>query len=207
MSSMWRRFVAVLVLGAFAISPVGGVARANPEPPGADVRDLAPPVGGLRLRAADPDVTLTYLLKTGQKDFGRSGPSFGPGPNLMISLSYFNPLCVAPCEVQLPPGDYVFGLTEGNSRILQSRRITLRGDETLTGRWVSRRLLRVGGAMVGLAALFAGFVMMSKRFRCHLDCDDMFPPKWLGPAVSITGAGLMIASQFAQDRAEIDVGP
>jgi hypothetical protein len=213
MSFKWQKVAAALTVASFTLAAVAREAHAGVAASGvAEDSAVAPPEvepgdGVLKLRAAEPDVM--FLLKTAQKNFGPR-VYFGPGTPLRISVHYFERLCLAPCEVRLPPGDYVFGLTEGRSRILQSRVVTLRGDETVTGRWVSRRALRVGGSLLGLGVLLAGFITMSKkRYECDATgrCDNKHPYFWLGLGLAIGGGGLMIASQFQQDRAEIDVAP
>lgn len=198
MVGMRLRVAAALTVIAFVVTSLAADARADEAPPAAAVAETDVP---LQLRAYEPDVM--WLLKTGRKDLWK-GPRvmFGPGPHLSrITVNYFEQLCFAPCAVQLPPGTYVFGLTEGSSRILESEPVTLRGNELLTGRWVSRRAFRVGGSIVGLLSVLVGFVRMIKKD----DATNTHPQFWLGLGLMVGGGALMVVSQLQRDRAEIEV--
>jgi hypothetical protein len=162
----------------------------------------------LRLRATQPDAT--YLLKVGRQDLlPRFMITIGRPPISQITIHTYQPLCAAPCDVTLPPGDYIFGMTQGDSRILDSKRLTLRGGETLTGTWVSRRAVRLLMAYSGLAAMLGGFIVAIKRGQeCVAgSCSTTHPHAWLGLGIAVGGAGLMVLSQYQVDRAEIEVTP
>jgi hypothetical protein len=194
------RFVTAvpLLTSLVAATARPGAARAAPTPPPEE-----PALAGARLRllATQPDVT--WLLKKGRRDLL---PRFTVGPVSQITIHTFEEMCAAPCEAQLPPGDYIFGLTQADSRILQSTRLTLRGDETLTGTWVSRRPARIATAFTGLAALLAGFIVASKKHEsCSTGCSTTHPYVYLGLGIAVAGAGLIVASQFLDDRADIEV--
>jgi hypothetical protein len=178
------------------------------EPPGSE--NLTASQGPLHLKATQPEVT--YLLKVGRRDLlphFMVYPGAGP-PVSQITIHSYQLLCDAPCDVALPPGEYLFGLRQGDSRILDSRRILVRGDETLTGTWVSRRAPRLLMAWGGLAAALAGAIVATKSVQdcSSTGCSESHPHLWLGASLALVGVGLIVTSQlsFLEDRAEIEVG-
>lgn len=179
----------IIVLVAFSLGLLA------PRPAFADER--------LKLVATQPDVT--YLLKMGRRDVVPKPMVHIVG--VQVTIHTYEPLCQAPCEIALPPGDYIFGMKQGDSRILDSRRISLGGRETLTGTWVSRRPQRLLAAYSGVAMVLAGFIVAARPHRDCPSCTRTHPYVPLGIGIAAAGAGLMIFSQFLNDEAEIAVGP
>jgi hypothetical protein len=197
------RMSIVVVASALAISSVRVGAAVADEGRGEFPRAVA----HLRLQATQPDVR--FFVRTAARDLYNTGSLVIGAPGVRVTLHTFSELCAAPCEVELPAGEYFLGMTTAGSRILESRMMHLIGDETLTGTWVYRHAVRVVGGIVGAASMIAGFALAARGLgscqdgmRCHEK-----PFLWLGLGLLVGGASTAIVTQLQSDRAEFEGAP
>jgi hypothetical protein len=118
----------------------------------------APPLATVQLLARDAWTRLTYSIEV---DASRRLLPALPPPD-RLSTHYqgrFEPLCVAPCSVALPPGSYSLGMAdEGHKTVLVKSPLVVRHDTTVVGHYQSnawRRLL--GIVLISTSLALSGF--------------------------------------------------
>lgn len=111
-------------------------------------------------------------------------PVLGPGGN--HDNSTFSPLCTLPCEVNLRPRPYVFGVRAGDRAAVKVREvIDLRNGQDVHIHYDSRLGMRIFGWTLLLAGTAAGGLLLGSGIPAQGD---------LMPARVATGAGLMATS-------------
>lgn len=113
----------------------------------------------LRLRAENGQEGLIFHMRTGLTS---AHPRGGP-------LIVYQRLCTAPCEVNLEPGSYRFGLSlDENSVVGADSVVNVSGPSTLVGRYKSNTEARLSGVLLGLLAMVVGGVLAAHTTQ---SCD------------------------------------
>lgn len=211
-----ERVVIVLATGEvrqIAMSEVeyAGPAGAEPGsvPAPAPAPQPTPPQGAtVRLNTNQPD--LTYYLPAG-KSIGTSvGTSIGTGASFGVgtvgtTATSFHRLCIAPCTVQLVPGNHRFAVGIGeDAPVIVDETFAIEGTTTLTASYRSHAVVRIIGRIVSIGALVAGLAVSIEWIVNHAgDPKPDFTQPAIGLGIALGGGVIGLILSSVDDGASI----
>jgi hypothetical protein len=163
-----------------------GVAHAQTNEPSkvssllSSAQTPASPRATVQLLARDPWVRLTYAIEVDASR--RPLPALPPPDRLSTHYQgHFERVCVAPCSIALPSGNYSLGIAdEGHKTVLVKKPLVVRDDTTVVGHYQSNAWRRVLGiAIVATSVVVSGlFVAASAAAPCPSDgpCNHSATP-------------------------------
>ncbi len=134
----------------------------------------------IQFLAKDPWARLTYSIEVDASR--RLLPALPPPDRLSTHYQgHFEPVCVAPCSMKLPPGNYSLGMAdEGHKPVLVKRPLVVRSDTTVVGHYQSNAWRRgLGMALIATSVVVGGlFVAGSAAVPCPSDgpCNHSATP-------------------------------
>ena len=133
-----------------------------------------------------------------------SGVAFGGG--MAVAHQMYNRLCTAPCEVEMPVGNHRFALATDDGipvSALQPTRIT--GDGELVGVYEDNSTTRAVLAVIGLAGIIGGSVLMlAPLFEDDFE-GDLGTGFWVGTGMLVVSP--LVFSFAPPDRTRVEYRP
>jgi hypothetical protein len=124
-----------------------------------------------------------------------------------LHIDSFAPLCTAPCEGELEPGSYYFGVSEndGNAQRAGGGPYTITGPTTLEIDYDNRTGLRVAGWITWIAGILGGTLLMTIPL---LGSGNLEAGPLIGGAVVFTvGLAVGLPLAFLNDSPQVRVSP
>ena len=195
-STAMRALPVLTLIGALCVS--AEARAADPAPP-----PVWPPGSGVTLTLESTPPGATFLVRSQQFAgwyWGRRAPH-------RAWLIRYAPLCVAPCSVQVPRGNFHLAMSTSDEGVADSR-MTLRitGDTTVRGEYVSHQGTRTAGWItLGAGLGVGGFLLVSGFSQANRDHTNV------GEVLAGTGIilGTAIVSAIligTQDEARLTLG-
>lgn len=155
--------------------------------------------GRIHVSADQPGLTLQRVSGTGTTVMGTPHGVVG------VSFALFTPLCLAPCDEELPTGVYQFAISRGSgSPVGAGDAVEVRGDVFLDLHYEDREGIRIagwitwiGGLLAGGATMVAGAVGASGGH--HVD----LAPIIVGAVVLGLGSIIGVPMAFLNDDAQL----
>jgi len=181
-------------------APAAATAAATDFPAAAAKSGEAQPFAVVH--AAESRVSVTSN-PTGITLFRRAASA---GFNGQGTVSGYDEVCTAPCNVSMPAGTHTFAVAKPGGKPHEADAITLpAGNATMSAAVVDRTAIRIGVGLAGAAALVGGFVMI---FAGSTPEDPASSGQIIGAAVlGGLGGGMMGAAFAIPDGAEITITP
>lgn len=173
------------------------VVTARPIPGGPPPAAASP---GVRLRLSS-DQRLGFHLVTGSA----SATAWGPGGVARARGYDFRPLCRAPCETTLPPGNHQLALARGDDTPIPAPSLDITGPATLHGEYTDNTAIRVAGWTTLVVGVAAGLsLMMFPLFDDNLlGSDELYVFLGIGGGIAIVAAIIGAPLGFVEDATTI----
>jgi hypothetical protein len=182
------------------------VMTAVPAPPTTPPQGYAPPPP-----AALPTIHLTF--ETDDEDVMThrlvgSAIAGGWGRRGFVRVDAFEPLCLAPCEIDVPPGTYQFGLSQGASGNAQRASIVypLSTDTHFVAEFSSRGVERaIGWTVFSLSAVACVVTVLVPIFVSDFSESTLFTSLGVGLGTLVVGMAVGFPLIFLNDHAEVRI--
>ncbi|MCC7380785.1 MAG: hypothetical protein IT384_03090 [Deltaproteobacteria bacterium] len=194
--------------------PAGAEPGSVPAPaaPAPTPQPAAPSGATVRLNTNQPD--LTYYLPAG-KSIGTSvGASIGTGASFGVgtvgtTATSFHRLCIAPCTVQLVPGNHRFAVGIGeDAPVIVDETFAIEGTTTLTATYRSHAVVRIIGRIVSIGSLVAGLAVSIEWIVNHGgDPKPDFTQPAIGLGIALGGGVIGLILSSVDDGASITRTP
>jgi len=104
------------------------------------------------------DMPRLGLYKVKGRSIGVSSPLFDDESSrtYITTVTHYDLLCISPCEIDLPVGNYELGVGLDPKRVINAGVFTLNSPGTLVAKYKSRRSIRIAGL-----SLFGGGFALS----------------------------------------------
>ncbi|MEO1228177.1 MAG: hypothetical protein AAFZ18_04660 [Myxococcota bacterium] len=159
--------------------------------------------GGVNLRFEAPAEQKLTAHRLAGSSVGTVWTYGGVG---VARVDSFNPLCMAPCSVEIPKGTYQFGISErsGNAQRARGGPFNFTEDETLRLEFASRRGARITGWVVfGASAVAALAIIASPLFADDITEEDIWVPAGIGLGTLGAGIAVGLPLMLLRDHAEV----
>jgi hypothetical protein len=197
-----------------SLPPADSAAPASPSP--------APPASPPPPAHASTVRVHLVTNATGVQFLFRAAPdATSPAPGGDGDIRQYSASCVAPCDLELPPGDYYVALSKAGGRAYEQRTpVSLRSATTIDGAYDSHSAMRVTGivllsTLVPIGAVLALVGAEAGASTCTFDsggveqCSTNADSGIVAAGVVALGAGLLLGIAFAvrRDDAAVQVVP
>lgn len=197
--------------GELRTIPLASVQYAGPDSvmtavPAAPPQAYAPPPP-----AALPTIHLTFDSEDEDVMTHRlvgSAIAGGWGRRGFVRVDAFEPLCLAPCEIDVPPGTYQFGLSQGASGNAQRAGIVypLTTDTHFVAEFSSRGVERaIGWTVFSLSAVACVVIVLVPLFVSDYSENTLFTTLGVGLGTLVGGMAVGFPLIFLNDHAEVRI--
>ncbi|MFK7990538.1 MAG: hypothetical protein AB8I08_31240 [Sandaracinaceae bacterium] len=147
------------------------------------------------------DARLGFHLVTGSA----TATAWGPGGVAHARGYDFRPLCRAPCETALPPGNHRLALARGDDTPIPAASLDITGPATLYGEYTDNVGIRIAGWTTLIVGVAAGLSMMLFPVfdDALLNSDELYVYLGIGGGIAIVAAIIGAPLGFVEDAATI----